>query len=417
MDFDNLKDKYIRVRNQSLRLCETLAKEDFVAQPTIDVSPPKWHLAHTTWFFENLLLVPYDKNYKVFHPDYSFLFNSYYETLGERVIRPNRGNMTRPTVDEIYSYRRYVDQQMIGYFENHDGLPEQIKYIIEIGLHHEQQHQELLVTDIKYILGHNPLFPLYMPKQEVNTINLDKGEKYIDITEGIYEIGYQGNKFFYDNEKGVHKVFINGFKMLDRLVTNGEYMEFMSDGGYGDFRHWLMEGWDWVKQNHIQSPLYWHQTDGKWHYYTLNGFEEVDPREPVTHINYYEANAYANWKGKRLLTEFEWEVAAKKHYPVESPDGNFVENESFRPIPREGQSLQMFGDVWEWTGSAYLAYPGYTKSDGALGEYNGKFMVNQMTLRGGSCATPSDHIRYSYRNFFHPHLRWQFTGIRLAIDL
>ncbi len=417
MEFINLKEKYIRIRNQSLALCETLSPEDYVAQPVVDVSPPKWHLAHTTWFFETLFLTPFYPGYKVFHPQFAFLFNSYYETLGDRVMRPDRGNMTRPTVQEVYEYRKHVDQHMLNFFDQHETLDDEKNYILEIGLQHEQQHQELMVTDIKYILGHNPLFPVYREKTELTTGYTADVEKYLTIPEGIYEIGYNGNHFFYDNEKGVHKVFLHEFQLSNRLVTNREYLEFIHDGGYTDYKHWLMEGWDWVKQTKTKAPLYWHLIDHKWHYFTLNGLEEINGDEPVTHVNYYEAQAYANWKGKRLPTEFEWEVAAKQLVPDTHPEGNYVENENFRPIPASLSSLQLFGDTWEWTGSAYLPYPHYAKPDGALGEYNGKFMVNQMVLRGGSCATPADHIRHSYRNFFHPHLRWQFTGIRLAKDL
>ena len=416
-EFRSLKERYIQVRNQSLKLCEPLSTEDFVAQPVVDVSPPKWHLAHTTWFFENLLLVPQKRDYKPFHPDYSFLFNSYYESLGERVMRPDRGNMTRPTVEEIYNYRKYVDGHMLEFFDR-GASTEEVNYIIEVGLNHEQQHQELLLTDVKYILGHNPLFPVYAPdKNQAPQKHPATNENYLTLPEGVYQIGYDGSRFYYDNEKGVHKAYINGATLLDRLVANGEYLEFINSGGYGEFSHWLSEGWEWVKQNQIKSPLYWHLIDGRWHQYTLAGLKEVDPDSPVTHISYYEADAYARWKGKRLPTEFEWEAAAKEHFDREVPSGNFVEDELYHPVSRREGSRQFFGDVWEWTGSAYLAYPRYKRAAGALGEYNGKFMVSQMTLRGGSCATPRNHIRYSYRNFFHPALRWQFTGFRLAGDL
>lgn len=411
----NLRDRYIQVRNQSVRLCEPLTVEDFVAQPVVDVSPPKWHLAHTTWFFESLVLKPFLKGYKVFHPHYTYLFNSYYESLGERTMRNHRGAMTRPTVEEIFKYRKSVDGRMLQMLDQGD-LAEEITYVIEVGLQHEQQHQELLVTDIKYILGHNPLFPAYTSRKEQSTGTIQKGN-FVSIEPGLFDIGYRGHDFFYDNEKGAHQVYLNGFKIMDRLTTNGEYMEFIAAKGYESFEWWLSEGWDWVKENHIKAPLYWRQDEGIWRHYTLNGLEEVNPEEPVTHISYYEASAYALWKGKRLPTEFEWEAAARIFYPEKNPKGNFVESGYFKPTVQSDQSMQMFGDVWEWTGSAYLAYPRYVRVDGALGEYNGKFMVNQMTLRGGSCATPADHIRHTYRNFFHPHLRWQFTGIRLAADL
>lgn len=415
MDNNTLRDRYIRVRNQSVKLCEPLVVEDFVAQPVVDVSPPKWHLAHSTWFFESLVLKPYYKGYREFHPLYAYLFNSYYESLGERTLRNHRGAMTRPTVEEIFNYRKSVDGHMLELFEQ-GGLSGEVKDVIEVGLQHEQQHQELLVTDIKYILGNNPLFPAYAEWKERPSTSPQK-ENYLEIEPGLFDIGYKGDEFCYDNEKGAHKAFLNGFRIMDRLVTNGEFMDFMEDRGYESFEWWLSEGWDWVKANQIKAPLYWRKIDGKWRHYTLNGLEEVDPHEPVTHVAYYEAAAYALWKGKRLPTEFEWEAAAKLFYPVDHPAGNFVEDGFFRPIAQTDRSMQMFGDVWEWTGSAYLPYPRYERPAGALGEYNGKFMISQMTLRGGSCATPADHIRHTYRNFFHPHLRWQFTGIRLAEDL
>jgi ergothioneine biosynthesis protein EgtB len=406
---------YMRIRNQTIDICKPLAVEDFVAQPVVDVSPPKWHLGHTTWFFEALILENYEDNYKEYDQCYGYLFNSYYNTVGDRVQRPNRGHMTRPTVEEIIHYREFVDERLIQFVENNaDKIDNNLSYILELGLQHEQQHQELLITDLKYILGLNPIFPAYREfvedDQDVNQLN----DGYVVIEHGIYEIGYTGKEFCFDNELSRHKVYLNPFQFMDRLVTNEEYLEFIEDGGYSRFNFWLSEGWDWVKNHDIHAPLYWHKIDHKWYQYTLSGLEEIKLDDPVTHVSYFESDAYASWKDKRLLTEAEWEVASQIHEPSPHIGSNFVEQENFRPLSGKDQNLQLMGDVWEWTASAYLPYPNFKKSEGAIGEYNGKFMVNQMVLRGGSCATPGDHIRNSYRNFFHPHLRWQFTGIRLA---
>jgi ergothioneine biosynthesis protein EgtB len=410
-------EKYKRIRKQTIEFCKPLAVEDFVAQPVVDVSPPKWHLGHTTWFFEALILENYIKDYKIYDQCYGYLFNSYYNTVGDRVQRPNRGHMTRPTVEEIIKYREYVDEQMVRFVEKIRNIDKNLAYLLELGLQHEQQHQELLVTDLKYILGLNPLFPVYKEfiEKDEGFGKLNNG--YIVVEEGIYEIGYAGQNFCFDNELSRHKVYLNPFQFMDRLVSNQEYMEFIEDGGYSRFNFWLSEGWDWVKKQDIHTPLYWHKIDHKWYHYTLSGLEEVKPDDPVTHISYFEADAYASWKGKRLMTEAEWEVVCLIHEHDPHKDSNFVENENFRPLPGINGNLQLFGDVWEWTASAHLPYPNFKIADGAIGEYNGKFMVNQMVLRGGSCATSTDHIRASYRNFFHPHLRWQFTGIRLAESL
>lgn len=378
-------DQYLSIRAHTVNICSPLEIEDHVVQPIVDVSPPKWHLGHTTWFFETFILKPHLPGYKVFDEQYNFVFNSYYETIGARVIRTDRGNLSRPSVADIYRYRSYVDEQMKTLLES-EHMTEAIKPILTLGLNHEQQHQELLLTDIKYILGHNPLFPAYRTDGR-NDSEQSPPAKMLSFPEGIYEIGYSGAGFCFDNEKDRHKVHLNAFEIADQLVTNREYLEFMEAGGYEDFRHWHAEGWDRVQQDRARSPLYWHFIDGKWMHYTLNGLQEVDMNEAVCHINFFEASAFASWKGSRLPTEAEWEVAS----------------EQFK-----------WGSRWEWTNSAYLPYPGFKKAKGAVGEYNGKFMVNQMILRGASEATPAGHSRRTYRNFFQTHLQWQFTGIRLA---
>jgi len=381
----SLLEKYSAVRAHSVRICSKLQKEDYVVQPVVDVSPPKWHLGHTTWFFETFVLIPHAFAYQPFNADYNYVFNSYYENIGARVIRTDRGNLSRPTVDDVYHYRNYVDAAMEKYLLS--CKPEgEVAELLELGLNHEQQHQELLWYDIKYILGHNPLFPQYAPENiEDGLTNSAAG--WIDFKEGVYEVGHEGDAFHFDNELNRHKTYIQNFSIATRLVNNGEYLEFIKAGGYQDFNLWHMEGWDWVKTNTVIAPMYWYEVDGEWQRYSLSGFEPLNPEAPVSHISYYEAAAYAQWRGMRLPTEFEWEVASA--------------------------SLD-WGKLWEWTESAYLPYPGFSKAPGALGEYNGKFMVNQKVLRGASVATPADHSRHTYRNFFHPNLRWMFSGIRLS---
>lgn len=379
----SLLSQFLSVRQHTEDICAPLKTEDYVVQPIEDVSPPKWHLAHTTWFFETFVLKGFVENYQEFHPDFGFLFNSYYETVGKRTIRTERGNLTRPTVDGVYAYRKYVTKQVEKFLAG--DVPEEAKPVVILGLNHEQQHQELLLTDLKYILGHNPMFPAYKPDFKLPTVS--NSGKWVDIPEQLHTIGYRGSDFCFDNEQGVHQVYLNGGQVFDQLVTNGEYLEFIEAGGYQDFRFWLSEAWTWVKAEQRQAPLYWHHIDDQWQRYSLAGLVPIDPNEPVTHVTYFEAEAFAQWKGMRLPTEFEWEAL---------------------------HTQLQHGAVWEWTQSAYLPYPGFNKAEGALGEYNGKFMINQMVLRGGSVATPNGHFRPSYRNFFHPHLQWQFTGIRLA---
>jgi ergothioneine biosynthesis protein EgtB len=380
-----IAETYKKVRQRTEAICSPLQIEDYVVQPVVDVSPPKWHIGHTTWFFETFILKPYFMGYREYDPDYNFVFNSYYESVGNRVIRTDRGNLSRPTVNEIYKYREYVDEAMEKFLCT-EPSPE-VKELLILGLHHEEQHQELLYTDIKYILGHNPLFPAYdknyvSPKAEVT-----ESSEFIKMDEGVYEIGFEGEGFCFDNELNRHKVYLNAFEISPNLVTNEEYLAFINSGGYHDFRHWHAEGWDWVKNNKVESPLYWHVINDEWYNYTFNGLGPIKPHEPVCHISYYEAYAYASYKGLRLPTEFEWEAASLKF---------------------------KWGKSWEWTESAYLPYPGFEKAPGAIGEYNGKFMVNLKTLRGASEVTSPGHSRNTYRNFFAPYLQWQFTGIRLA---
>lgn len=408
-----LWQSYQEVRKQSETICAPLQIEDYTVQPITDVSPPKWHLGHTTWFFENFVLISYLREYQPFNLDLNYFFNSYYESQGPRILRSNRGNMTRPNVDTVRAYRTYVDQHIQQLLRQFDSIPKELHHLITVGLQHEQQHQELLVTDIKYILGNNPLHPAYL-HGEVEEKKAPK-EKFLSFREGIYEIGYAGQEFCWDNEQNPHKVYLQDFSIQSRLVTNGEYLSFMEDGGYEKHEYWLMEGFEWAKALDSKSPQYWYQQDGEWYYYTMQGLRPLDLHAPVTHISYYEADAYAQWRGMRLPTEFEWEAACKTLYKDIPVDGNFQESGLFMPGPaKDEMDYQFLGQVWEWTSSAYLPYPGYPRFKGALGEYNGKFMVNQMVLRGGSCATPISHIRSTYRNFFHADKRWQFTGIRLA---
>lgn len=377
----NVEEQYKHVRNHTLFLCRNLITEDFSLQASEEVSPPKWHLAHTTWFFEQFILLNYSSNYQVKHPQFNFLFNSYYNSHGNRTARNQRGLMTRPSVSEVIDYRKYVDEAMIDLISK--ANPEILELII-LGLNHEQQHQELLITDLKFSLWHNPLEPTVM---DIGEYLESKVEPWIEMNEGVYDIGFKEDGFCFDNELNSHKVYINPFKIAGSLVTNADYLEFMNSGGYENPLFWHDEGWTWAKSISVKAPLYWEKRDQKWTYYTLSGRKDVHLNAPVSHVNFYEASAFANWKGKRLPTEFEWEVA----------EHNFN-----------------WGSRWEWTNSAYLPYPGFKIAPGALGEYNGKFMVNQMVLRGASVATSENHSRPTYRNFFHPHLRWQFMGIRLA---
>ena len=402
---------YRRIRENSNSICAPLQTEDYVIQTMGDVSPPKWHLAHTSWFFETFLLEPRLTGYKSFHPKYCFLFNSYYEAVGSRHPRPRRGLLSRPTVSEIYDYRTYVDRHMEQLIEQADAAEwQEIGPLLELGFNHEEQHQELLITDLKHVLAENPLSPVYVPESLAHAAA--PAMHWISHDGGLREIGFEGEGFSYDNEGPRHRVYLDPYQLASRLVTNGEYLDFIADGGYQQPGHWLSEGWAAVQERGWRAPLYWEKLDGHWTMMTLSGPREVRRDEPVCHISYFEADAFARWSGKRLPSEAEWEYAVDAE-PIE---GNFYDSGRFHPAPADGASRQFFGDVWEWTQSPYTPYPGFQPAEGAVGEYNGKFMCNQYVLRGGSCATSRRHIRPTYRNFFPPNARWQFTGLRLASD-
>ena len=407
-----LMEQYLRVRRTSMRCCAPLTIEDHSLQAMPDASPAKWHLAHTTWFFETFLLAEHLPGYRAFHSAFRNLFNSYYNAVGDRPTRALRHTLSRPTLDEVYAYRSHVDEAIVRLLER--DLASEVLDLVALGLNHEQQHQELILTDVKYGLAANPLRPAYreMNGAGTNSLSMAPPWRWHSFSEGVHPIGFHGDGFAFDNEGPRHNVYLAPFRLASRLVTNGEYMEFMRDDGYTTAALWLSDGWDGMRANQWSAPLYWEMRDGQWWHYTLDGMRPVSPEEPVCHVSFYEADAFARWSDARLATEFEWEVASRSG-PVE---GNFMDSEILHPqAARDSDTLtQMFGDVWEWTASAYLPYPGFQTAAGAVGEYNGKFMCNQMVLRGGSCATPQSHIRPTYRNFFPPHARWQFMGIRLA---
>jgi ergothioneine biosynthesis protein EgtB len=404
---------YRQVRQLSEKICQPLTIEDCVIQTIPDVSPPKWHLAHTTWFFETFLLIPYLKGYEVFHPQFNYLFNSYYETVGDRHPRAQRGLLSRPTVTTVYQYRDYVDRAMQEAIDLHLDNPK-FAALLLLGLHHEQQHQELLFTDLKHILATNPLRPAYHTAiaSDFNGDQDDWRETWLDYPGGIHSIGWGGDGFAFDNENPRHQILIQDFYLAARLVTNGEYQEFIEAGGYNNPEYWLAEGWAIVCKEQWRSPLYWEQDGNEWQIMTLAGIKNLVDDEPVCHVSFFEADAYARFRGKRLPTEAEWEIAAS----FVEIRGNFLDSGIYHPnaIASNTRPDRLYGDVWEWTQSAYHPYPGFRVAEGAVGEYNGKFMCNQMVLRGGSCVTPRSHIRPTYRNFFPPAARWQFTGIRLA---
>ncbi|MBV9998915.1 MAG: ergothioneine biosynthesis protein EgtB [Verrucomicrobia bacterium] len=407
---------YYRVRDFSRKLCATLEPEDCVVQTVPEVSPTKWHLAHTSWFFEAFVLKVAVPGYASISPEYAYLFNSYYNAAGKMHCRPKRGLISRPTLRQTWEYRSRVDAFMDRVFEDPD-LTEKFAPVITLGLHHEQQHQELMLTDIKHVFSENPLRPVFRERPRLAASPVPP-LRWQTFTAGVHEIGYNGDEFCYDNEGPRHRQFVEGFQLASRLVTNGEYLDFIEDGGYQRPEFWLSLGWYTVNEQGWEAPLYWERRDGSWSTFTLSGTRELNRSEPVCHVSYFEADAFARWAGARLPTEFEWEVAA-----ADLPRaGNFADDEIFHAKPLDETATdepfaQMFGDVWEWTRSSYAPYPGYAPVAGALGEYNGKFMCNQYVLRGGSCATSRSHIRKTYRNFFPPQARWQFMGIRLARDV
>jgi ergothioneine biosynthesis protein EgtB len=404
---------YQSVRSLTTSICAPLAVEDYVIQSMADVSPPKWHIAHTTWFFENFMLQPFLPGYRPFHPDYGYLFNSYYETVGSLFPRQQRGLLARPTVEEIYRYREHVDRHLRELLETTPlSCRHEVAARLRLGLNHEQQHQELLVTDIKHIFASNPLRPAYLEMPQEPDSGAGGAPRWREQPAGVYEIGHGESGFAFDNESPRHRVYLDAFGIADRPVTNGEYLQFMESGGYRNAALWLSQGWQTVCERAWQAPLYWERAEGAWWTMTMAGMRPVRAGEPVCHVSYFEADAYARWAGKRLPTEAEWEVAARDE-PVR---GNFFDRRRLHPAPADGPGApaRFFGDVWEWTQSAYSPYPGYRPAAGALGEYNGKFMCGQYVLRGGSCATPAGHVRPTYRNFFYPADRWQFSGIRLA---
>jgi ergothioneine biosynthesis protein EgtB len=423
---NTLADAYRRVRAFSERLCEPLHTEDYVVQSMPDCSPTKWHLAHVSWFFETFLLQPSLPGYRSLHPQYTYLFNSYYNAVGQRHCRPKRGLISRPTVEETYRYRAYVDEHVLELLDRADAsLLAKIEPVLVLGLHHEQQHQELLLTDLKHMLAENPLHPVYRPRVDESARPAASLEWH-DYPGGLAWIGLGSSsaqsprgrsfsetdafgRFSFDNEGPRHQTLLQPYQLASRLVTNAEYLAFMADGGYQRPELWLSAGWATVQEQAWQAPLYWDQLDDGWASFTLHGFEPIDAAQPVCHLSYYEADAYARWADARLPTEFEWEAAAAD----QAMHGNFVESELYHPAAG-GTSL--YGDVWQWTSSSYAPYPGYRPAPGAIGEYNGKFMVNQYVLRGGSCATSASHIRPTYRNFFPADARWQFMGLRLARD-
>ena len=413
--------RYDEVRSFTEKLCETMVPEDYVVQTMPDVSPTKWHLGHTTWFFEAFILRDKLPGYISPNPKYNYLFNSYYNGIGEQWHRDQRGLLSRPTVNQVYDFRRFADEKMHDLLDriDRDVDPDRLRELTILGVNHEQQHQELLLTDIKHVFSINPLNPYLVelgPDQE--PLGVQKME-FLGFDGGVTEVGYDGGQFHFDNEGPVHQALVRPFELGSRLVTNGEFIEFIQAGEYQRPANWLDKGWKTVQSEGWEAPLYWEKTDQGWTHYTLGGRRPVNPDEPVVHVSYFEADAYARWIGMRLPSEHEWEVAARE---ADTPDATFVDSLRCHPSALakdapSGKLHQMFGDVWEWTMSPYSAYPGFAPSPGAVGEYNGKWMIDQMVLRGGSCATSESHIRPTYRNFFPADARWQFMGIRLARDV
>lgn len=415
-----LSEMYREIRQTSLTLSRPFSAEDQMLQSMPDASPMKWHLAHTTWFFETFILSAKMPGYKPYDSRFKQLFNSYYKQLGSHPFRGTRGLMSRPTLEQVHAFREWVDDAMEEYIPRASA---ETLALIEVGLNHEQQHQELMVTDIKHALWSMPLRPekISQPRAITSALPL----RWLEFPEGIHQIGHSGDGFSFDNELPRHKVLLQSFQIASRQVTNGEYLDFIRDNGYSRPELWLSEGWDTVCPQSWNAPFYWEKRDSEWLEFTFSGLQEIDPAAPVCHVSYFEADAFARWAGARLPREEEWEVAAAKacgddNFPsgqnqsAAVSSGEFLDSGKLHPPPLKGTGQQWFGNVWEWTASPYVAYPGFVPAEGLLGEYNGKFMCNQFVLRGGSCATPSSHIRGSYRNFFPPHARWQFMGLRLA---
>lgn len=409
-----LASRYSRIREASLAICSPLEIEDYVVQSMPDASPAKWHLAHTSWFFEQFLLRPLLPGYQPFQAEFEYLFNSYYQTVGPMHLRPERGLLTRPTVKEVFAYRQHVDEHVLKLLDASSADDSQFEPLVTLGMNHEQQHQELLFTDIKHLLSKNPLLPAYTRKpQPATEVRTSEPLQFLTFAGGVREMGATGKHFCFDNETPRHRTLVEPYALGDRLVTNGEYLEFIREGGYRRAEFWLSDAWSTVNQESWARPFYW--TPALDAEFTLRGLQPLDTAAPVCHLSYYEADAFARWANARLPTEAEWELAAES-LPVR---GNLLKGDILKPLPASDQPglKQMFGDVWEWTASPYAAYPGYRPVKGPLGEYNGKFMCSQLVLRGGSCVTPADHVRATYRNFFYPQARWQFMGVRLARDL
>jgi ergothioneine biosynthesis protein EgtB len=401
-------------RSKTLELCRPLSRDDYMVQATPETSPPKWHLGHTTWFFENFILKPFHKDYRPFDEKYMYLFNSYYETVGEFLPKPLRSTISRPDLDDVLNYRSHVNEAMSDLVGNLKGKDmQEVKARMNLGINHEQQHQELLLMDIKMNYYVSPYLPAYTKPAKKRKAEL-KASGWLSYGESIATVGYDGHGFCFDNELPMHRELIPRFNMSNRLVTNGEYMEFIQDGGYARPELWLSDGWIAKRKNNWAAPLYWGNSDGEFYYFTLSGRRKVDPNEPVVHVSYYEADAYARWAGFRLPTEFQWEYAMRT--TELNHQGNTLESGIYHPDvqPVEKTEIAGPGGVWEWTSSAYSPYPGFRPLPGSIGEYNGKFMANQIVLRGTSCVTPDGHSRLSYRNFYHPEDRWQFAGFRLC---
>ena len=411
----NLSERYTQTRGTTEFLCAPLATEDFVVQSMPDVSPTRWHLAHTAWFFDTFILARWERDYRPVKPEYRYLFNSYYEAVGQQFPRPRRGVLSRPTVAEVFDYRHAVDQRLLELLEYDTDDDEELARVVELGIQHEKQHQELILTDIKHVFSCNPLFPVYRDAPPSSGDARTPACRQFAYDGGTVEIGHGGTGFAYDHEFPRHQVVLQPYCLDDRLVTNGRYLEFIDDGGYRRTELWLSLGWNTVVAEKWPAPLYWFQRDGEWFEFTLSGLRPLRAEEPVCHLSYFEADAFARWAGARLPTEAEWEHAATQR----DLEGNFLESGLYHPAVSRANhagAKQMYGDLWQWTASPYTGYPGYRAPSGALGEYNGKFMCNQYVLRGGCCVTPVDHVRPTYRNFFPPESRWVFAGLRLAHD-